>query len=138
MLGKRKAKNKMREERIKRELRKKEIKAKQMLAEPRVIENILPKIDNKIKRSVKLLNDIIDDIKLLFSLVKDVIKQKYPDLPFGSLLAVLGALLYFLTPIDVLPDFLPLIGFTDDIAVILFVIRQVAYDLDKYKAWLKK
>ncbi len=133
-----KVKNKFSKEKIKRELQKKEIKAKKMIENPHVMENVLSKIDNKMKRTVKLLNEVIDEIKLLFSLVEDVFSKKYTDIPFGSVIAVLGALLYFLTPIDLLPDFLPIIGFTDDIAVILFVIKQIKHDLDKYQDWLKK
>jgi len=133
-----KVKNKFSKEKIKRELQKKEIKAKKMIENPHVMENVLSKIDNKMKRTVKLLNEVIDEIKLLFSLVEDVFSKKYTDIPFSSVIAVLGALLYFLTPIDLLPDFLPIIGFTDDIAVILFVIKQIKYDLDKYQDWLKK
>ena len=40
--------------------------------------------------------------------------------------ALLGALAYFVLPFDFVPDFLPLIGFTDDAAVLLTALRMVS------------
>jgi uncharacterized membrane protein YkvA (DUF1232 family) len=45
------------------------------------------------------------------------------------------AILYFVSPIDLIPDWLPLAGFVDDAAVILFVIRQLKQDIDGFLAW---
>ena len=39
--------------------------------------------------------------------------------------ALLGALAYFVLPFDVLPDMLPVLGFTDDAAVLAAAIRLV-------------
>ena len=43
--------------------------------------------------------------------------------------ALLGALAYFVMPFDVMPDVMPLIGFTDDAAVLAAAIRMVAAHL---------
>ena len=40
--------------------------------------------------------------------------------------ALLGALAYFILPFDVIPDMLPVLGFTDDAAVLATAIRLVA------------
>ena len=40
--------------------------------------------------------------------------------------ALVGALAYFVLPFDVMPDVLPLLGFTDDAAVLLTALRMVA------------
>nr|WP_249123462.1 MULTISPECIES: YkvA family protein [unclassified Bradyrhizobium] len=40
--------------------------------------------------------------------------------------SLLGALAYFILPFDVIPDVMPLLGFTDDAAVLATVIRLVA------------
>jgi len=136
-MNRRKKEKKYSEEKIKKELQKKEIKAKRLIENTQATGLVLSKIDKKINKSFKRLNEVIDEIKILFNLVKDVIKQKYTNIPLGSVIAVIGALLYFLSPIDLAPDFLPFIGFTDDIAVILLVIKQISTDLDKYKDWLK-
>jgi uncharacterized membrane protein YkvA (DUF1232 family) len=131
-------KRKFGEEKMKKELEKKEKKAKKLLESTQGFDKILIKIDMKITKTIKLLHEVIDDLKLLFELVKDVVQQNYTEIPFGSVIVVAGALLYFLAPFDVAPDFLPAIGFTDDVTVILLVIKQIQTDLDKYKMWIKK
>ena len=40
--------------------------------------------------------------------------------------ALIGALAYFILPFDVIPDYLPLIGFTDDAAVLATALRLIA------------
>ena len=40
--------------------------------------------------------------------------------------ALLGALAYFILPFDFMPDMLPILGFTDDAAVLATAIRMVA------------
>lgn len=133
-----KKKPKFSKKKMMKELEKKEKKARKLLEDARGFDQLLIKIDLKITRTIKQLHDVIDDLRMLFKLLKDVISQKYTDIPLGSILAVSGALLYFLAPFDVVPDFLPAIGFTDDITVILIVVRQIKLDLDKYKLWVKK
>src|ERR1700704_6154024 len=43
--------------------------------------------------------------------------------------ALIGALAYFVLPFDVVPDFLPILGFTDDAAVLATVLRLVATNI---------
>ena len=51
-------------------------------------------------------------------------------------LIVLG-LLYFITPIDIIPDFMPILGFTDDLSVILAVFNSVKHEVDDFLNWEK-
>jgi uncharacterized membrane protein YkvA (DUF1232 family) len=48
-----------------------------------------------------------------------------PDVPFRVRATLLGALVYFILPADALPDFLPLLGFTDDASVIVAALAAV-------------
>jgi len=43
--------------------------------------------------------------------------------------ALLGALAYFILPFDFLPDVMPVLGFTDDAAVLATAIRMVASNI---------
>ena len=135
---KRKPKKKYSKEKLEKELKKKEKKAKKILQDVVVFEEIQVKIKNKIDKAISAVGEVIDELKLLFELVTDVVTRKYDNIPIGSLLMITGALLYFLAPFDLAPDILPFIGFTDDISAILLVIRQVKKDLDNYKEWIKK
>lgn len=58
------------------------------------------------------------DLKLLFSLIKDYYTGDYRQAPFWTIAAIVTALLYVLSPIDAIPDFIPVIGYVDDAAVV--------------------
>ena len=46
---------------------------------------------------------------------------------------IVGALLYFISPIDLIPDFIPVAGYLDDVAVIAGVVALLATQLKKFK-----
>ncbi len=71
---------------------------------------------------------IWDDVQILYKLVKD------PNRAWGSKIAIVATLIYLISPIDGIPDFIPFIGFTDDIALIAFTVKQFKSDIDEYKA----
>jgi len=43
--------------------------------------------------------------------------------------------LYFVNPIDALPDVIPFLGITDDAGVFALIINQIRVELDRYKEW---
>ncbi|RDI62367.1 uncharacterized membrane protein YkvA (DUF1232 family) [Microvirga subterranea] len=61
-----------------------------------------------------------------------------PSTPNRVRLVLLGAVAYFLLPTDAVADFLPLIGFADDAAVLAAAITQVAGSItDEHRARAK-
>ena len=83
------------------------------------------------------LKDRINDFRLLISMFKDGISGKYKI--SGTTLATIGgAIAYVVSPIDVIPDFLPIIGLTDDIAIVGFVINRLSKEISKYKEFKKE
>lgn len=53
-----------------------------------------------------------------------------PKLPKKYKGIILGALGYFILPVDAIPDFIPLVGFSDDLGVLLLAIGHVAMHID--------
>ncbi|PKD21522.1 hypothetical protein APR41_00610 [Salegentibacter salinarum] len=94
---------------------------------------IKSKFENKGK-----LQRYLDDAVILFSLLKDYAKGNYREVPFNVIAAIGGALLYVLSPIDLIPDFIPIIGYLDDAAVVAFCLNLIEKDLITYKLWKKK
>lgn len=47
------------------------------------------------------------------------------DVPTKSKAIILAALGYFILPIDLVPDMIPLLGFTDDVAALYIIIKKV-------------
>ncbi len=77
-------------------------------------------------------------LKALFRLFRAYTKKEYTTIPWGSLVMVTVAIIYFISPIDLILDWLPLAGFIDDAAVVVFVIRQIRIDLDRFLEWERR
>lgn len=79
---------------------------------------------------VKLLNHYI----VLFSeLIKAYIAGTYKKLPAITLVKMVAVLVYFISPFDFIPDVLPFVGFTDDLAVVLWVGKSIKNELDEFE-----
>lgn len=76
-----------------------------------------------------------DELATLARLVRDVAARRYRAFPRRSLVAVVAGMLYFLNPLDVVMDVIPLLGLADDVVVLSWVLQQVRRDLDAYRAW---
>lgn len=71
-------------------------------------------------------------------MLKSYVKKEYTNIPAGTIIAIISALLYWLAPIDVIPDTVPGIGYIDDTSVIGICIKLIDNDLKKYKEWQEK
>ena len=125
----------------KRSLRKKEaeetLRKDAEKVKPGDVEKMLKKskeIQEKFETETPLAK-FLDDLKLLFAIVRDYWNGKYREIPYWSIVAIVAALLYVLNPFDLIPDIIPVIGYVDDAAVVAACLRLVRKDLHKYKKW---
>jgi uncharacterized membrane protein YkvA (DUF1232 family) len=81
------------------------------------------------------LSRFISDVKVMISLVRDYWSNTYREVPWWTIAAVVAALLYVLSPVDLIPDFIPFFGLLDDAAVVSVCLLLVEQDLNKYKLW---
>ncbi len=81
------------------------------------------------------LREYMDNAKLLLDIVSDYWTGKYREIPYWSIAAIVFTLLYVLSPIDLIPDFIPVIGLLDDAAVVSICLFLVLQDLREYEAW---
>jgi len=109
--------------------------ARSLLASGRLIE-FLRSVAGKAGRQGGRLGAIREDLRLLQALCVAWWRGEYRQVSQQALLAVVAALLYFLSPLDALPDLLPGLGFLDDIAVLAWVMRTWRGELDAFRAWM--
>lgn len=81
------------------------------------------------------LHNVWSQFQLLLSLAKDYFNGSYRDISANSIIAIIAGILYFLSPVDLIPDFILGFGLIDDVFIIGLVIKQVVKDLDKYQIW---
>jgi uncharacterized membrane protein YkvA (DUF1232 family) len=84
--------------------------------------------------SPRRFRQLIGQVELAYECVRDVVRGDY-RLPWRTVAALSTALAYFLVPIDLVPDFIPLAGFIDDAAVFGLVFGAAETDLRRYCDW---
>jgi uncharacterized membrane protein YkvA (DUF1232 family) len=63
------------------------------------------------------------------------LRGTYPNLPWRMAVGLLGGLLYLATPIDIIPDFIPVLGFMDDAFLLGKIFQLAEQDLQAFLAW---
>ena len=68
-------------------------------------------------------------------MILKTVRREYQDVPWQSLVLITAGFVYFVMPADAIPDIIPMLGFTDDIAVLTAIFASVAKDLDRFIEW---
>lgn len=84
------------------------------------------------------LGEYLQDIPLVCSMIIDYTKGRYKAVPISTIIGLTAAILYFVSPVDLIPDFIPVIGQIDDIGVLIFALKRAHNDIMEYKAWKYK
>jgi len=113
-------------------------RAKVLLKDKEQTISKLQQAFQKAKLNKDGLATVWEKLQLFFSLIKDYSQGHYTQMPIRSVIAILASLLYFLSPLDFIPDFILGLGFMDDVYILTLVYKQVAKDLALYEAWKKK
>ena len=91
-------------------------------------------IDKKMA-SHRAFKAVLENGRVLLSLVIDYVRGTYREVPYWAIGAAALALLYVFSPIDVIPDVIPVVGLLDDATVLAFCLKLVDTELQKYKEW---
>jgi uncharacterized membrane protein YkvA (DUF1232 family) len=81
------------------------------------------------------LGRVWDDLMSFIRLLRSWATGKYQAAPWKSVALIIGAILYFVSPLDAIPDFIPFLGFADDAFIIAFVMRHVRKDIAAFRQW---
>lgn len=110
-------------------------RAADYLKAPEKLNELLFRAQVKTRESGTRLRELGADLQAVFRLLKSWATGRYKAIPWNSLLLIVASLIYFLMPLDSLPDFIPFWGLFDDAALLAWTLRQVRKDLDAYLAW---
>ena len=108
--------------------------ANKLLGDNEKLNEFLSELDKKMKGMENVIA-ALKDVPVLVSLTKDFVRGEYTTIPVRSVASVIGALLYWINPFDLIPDAIPVIGQLDDVLVFSLAIRMIHADLEAYKQW---
>lgn len=83
--------------------------------------------------TLRTWKEAIANLKALLGYVRDVLGGRYKDYSAGKLLLAIAALIYVFSPVDVLPDVVPVLGWIDDATVLGWATKQLMNELSKYR-----
>jgi uncharacterized membrane protein YkvA (DUF1232 family) len=107
-------------------------------------ETTTEEVDEVIKRegrlgflmsTIKMLKKYYKLTDVMMMMIKDYRKGKYTAVPWFTIAAIGGALLYVISPFDLIPDFIPGLGYLDDVTVLTIVVGWIDSDLHRYLDW---
>jgi len=110
-------------------------RAEEMLTNVPKLQNLLQAAIEKTKSERSALADVWQELLTMIRLLRSWVKRDYTGASTQTMLLIVTAVLYFVTPIDVIPDFLLALGFVDDAAIIVYVLGLVRSELEKFKDW---
>jgi uncharacterized membrane protein YkvA (DUF1232 family) len=90
---------------------------------------------NKAYQHREQIEKVWYDLMSLIRMIRAWARGEYKRLPRKSILMAIAAIIYFLNPLDLVPDFIPGVGYLDDAAVITFVIVSIRQDILKFLEW---
>lgn len=83
------------------------------------------------------LTKIWEDLTVTFRLLGHIYSGTYTRFPTRSLLLLVAGLLYFVWPVDLVPDAILMFGWLDDVTLLAFIIRSIKLDLEAFQLWEK-
>jgi uncharacterized membrane protein YkvA (DUF1232 family) len=82
-----------------------------------------------------VVDEIWEYLQVAARLIQATVRGEYTGLSGKSLMLIVAAIIYFVSPIDIIPDFLPIAGLLDEMTVLAFVLRSVRGEIDAFKEW---
>ncbi|MBR4332801.1 MAG: DUF1232 domain-containing protein [Clostridia bacterium] len=110
--------------------------AEKILSAPDEIEKLLKRLEKKLTE-IPVLGEGLAYVPKMGLLIKYYIEGKYTEIPIGTITVAVGAILYFVMPIDIIPDSLPGVGHLDDAAVVGAALLLIKSDIDEFMEWYK-
>ncbi|MGI4760217.1 MAG: YkvA family protein [Janthinobacterium lividum] len=112
--------------------------AESYIKQPSRLKTLLLDAFNKAREKKEigtLAHEAWETLQSLFRLIKLSAAGEYTGVPTTTVVAAVAVLIYFISPIDLIPDFIPVVGLLDDMALIAWFSTSIKHELDKFHEW---
>jgi len=75
------------------------------------------------------------NVRIIVRMIKAYANGSYRELPWKSLVGLIAGIVYFVMPLDLMPDFIPFTGFLDDFTVIMLITGAFQQDIENFLLW---
>jgi uncharacterized membrane protein YkvA (DUF1232 family) len=82
-----------------------------------------------------LAHEAWETLQTMFRLIKASMSGEYTGVPGTTVAAAVAVLVYFISPIDLIPDFIPVLGLLDDVALVAWFSTTLKGEMDKFNEW---
>lgn len=117
-----------------------ESKARRMINSPKKTRDLADRADRKAQKNRSRLVNFWVKLTGFIRMTRAWSNGDYKNVSLKTMILVVAAVLYFLNPFDLVPDFIPFFGYLDDATIIAFVANTITKDIEKFRDWerLKK
>lgn len=103
--------------------------------DPARLQTLLDRARRKASAQQRRLAEVWDALMAAMRLLRAYARGEYRDIPWPSLLSIIATIIYFVTPLDLIPDFLLAFGLLDDAALIGWILTSLKGDIDRFVDW---
>ena len=100
-----------------------------------LLEKLSNKVYQKAEQAVQNYADTAARIMSVTRMLKAWRKKQYTEIDKSSIFIAIVILLYYVNPIDLIPDFIPVIGGLDDLILLGFLLKVIDKEIEKFNAW---
>ncbi len=98
------------------------------------MQDLLGRVREKTRNNKYQLKNVWENIQTLTRMLRTYASGRYREIPFSRIVLVVAALVYLVSPVDAIMDFLPF-GLVDDAAVIGWLVNLMSNEITHFKAW---
>ena len=108
--------------------------AQEIIKNPSRVDEILLQLEEKLK-TVPAIGETLADLPLMIAMVKAWVKKEYTEVSPKVIACLVGAFLYLIRKKDLIPDYIPIVGIADDLAVLGLALKLSEPELKAFSEW---
>lgn len=116
-------------------------RAEGIVNNPKRILNLTKSAFRKIKQydgASQMTTNVSAGFYLFVDMLKHWANGSYKGFENHKILYIIGALLYLVSPLDIIPDAVPVLGFLDDLSILAWLYATMREEINQYVAWRGK